>query len=159
MALEISPKLREKVEDYAQFHTHRWNRVLHGLAMPPIVLGLLSLLARWELGQAWSLTSGFVRLDGGILLWAAVVAWISILDRRVAFLFSIAGLSLYIIGRTIEWPVALVLFLIGWVLQLAGHYFFEKNRPAFAKNAQHLLVGPVWLFIKATGLWDLSRKP
>jgi len=42
------------------------------------------------------------------------------------------------------WRWALGLFLVGWVLQLAGHAI-EGNQPAFFRNPVYLLVGPLWL--------------
>ncbi len=29
----------------------------------------------------------------------------------------------------INWRWAIALFVIGWIIQFAGHYYFEKNRP------------------------------
>jgi uncharacterized membrane protein YGL010W len=37
------------------------------------------------------------------------------------------------------------MFVGGWALQFAGHYVFEKNKPAFYSDAYYLLVGPVWV--------------
>ncbi|MDQ5872777.1 MAG: DUF962 domain-containing protein, partial [Acidobacteriota bacterium] len=44
-----------------------------------------------------------------------------------------------------DWRVGLAAFVIGWVFQAIGHAVYEKNRPAFFKNLQHLLVGPLFL--------------
>ena len=37
------------------------------------------------------------------------------------------------------------LFATGWALQFAGHYMFEKNKPAFYSDPYYLLVGPAWV--------------
>jgi uncharacterized membrane protein YGL010W len=158
MSLEISPKLQHKIEQYASFHRNRWNQWIHFLGVPAITLSILSFASALEFGQAWSLTSGFVRLDGGVALWALVTTWLTLLDRKVGFLFSIAALALYILARAIPMPVAVALFVGGWVVQLIGHHQFEKNKPAFLQNLEQLLVGPVWMFLKMSGLWDLARK-
>ena len=44
-----------------------------------------------------------------------------------------------------DWRGGLAAFVIGWVFQAVGHAVYEKNRPAFFKNLQHLLVGPLFL--------------
>ena len=43
-----------------------------------------------------------------------------------------------------DWRWALVLFVVGWILQFVGH-FIEGNQPAFFRNPIYLLVGPLWL--------------
>src|SRR4029078_12956012 len=52
---------------------------------------------------------------------------------------------------TVSWPLfffywrwALLLFVVGWILQFVGHAI-EGNQPAFFKNPVYLLVGPLWL--------------
>ena len=41
------------------------------------------------------------------------------------------------------WPWAVGLFVFGWILQIAGH-FFEGKPPAFFSNPIYLLIGPIW---------------
>ena len=36
-------------------------------------------------------------------------------------------------------------FILGWVFQFIGHAVYEGKSPAFAKNAIHVLVGPMWI--------------
>lgn len=47
------------------------------------------------------------------------------------------------------------LFVVGWQLNIAGHLFFEKNRPAFAEDPLSFVVGPIWdakqLFARLAG--------
>lgn len=42
-----------------------------------------------------------------------------------------------------RWRWALALFVIGWVLQFAGHAI-EGNRPAFLRNPVYFFIGPWW---------------
>lgn len=32
-----------------------------------------------------------------------------------------------------------------WILQLIGHYKYEKKKPSFLTGVRHLVIGPVWL--------------
>jgi uncharacterized membrane protein YGL010W len=48
------------------------------------------------------------------------------------------------------WRWALVLFVIGWVLQFIGHYY-EKKPPEFLKDWRFLFVGLRWWFAKLRG--------
>jgi uncharacterized membrane protein YGL010W len=47
-----------------------------------------------------------------------------------------------------SWRWALVLFVVGWILQFVGHAI-EGNQPAFFRNPVYLLVGPLWLLKRA----------
>lgn len=53
------------------------------------------------------------------------------------------------------WGVAAGSFAVGWGLNIAGHMFFEKNRPAFEEDPLSFFAGPAWdvrqLFTKKKG--------
>src|SRR5688572_27129898 len=55
-----------------------------------------------------------------------------------------------------NWRWALVLFIVGWILQFVGHAI-EGNQPAFFRNPVYLLIGPLWLLRRAASLVGLSR--
>jgi hypothetical protein len=42
------------------------------------------------------------------------------------------------------WGVSAGAFAVGWGLNIAGHVFFEKNRPAFEQDPLSFFAGPVW---------------
>jgi uncharacterized membrane protein YGL010W len=65
---------------------------------------------------------------------------------------------------TISWPLflfkwrwALVLFVVGWLLQFAGHAI-EGNRPAFFQNPIYFLVGPWWFVRRAAEAIGFPRS-
>ncbi|SDN60838.1 Protein of unknown function [Paenibacillus sp. yr247] len=45
-----------------------------------------------------------------------------------------------------SWKFAVLLFVVGWILQFIGHAF-EGKKPSFFSNPIYLLVGPIW-FVK-----------
>ncbi|HEX2570280.1 MAG TPA: DUF962 domain-containing protein [Polyangia bacterium] len=45
-------------------------------------------------------------------------------------------------------PVGGAMFVGGWILQLIGHYVFEKHNPSFFNDPFYLLVGPIWVAIE-----------
>ena len=53
------------------------------------------------------------------------------------------------IGPRAALGAAAALFVLGWVFQFVGHLRYEHNRPAFARNLVHLIVGPLWIARKA----------
>lgn len=48
------------------------------------------------------------------------------------------------------WPVAVTLFIIGWVFQFIGHAF-ERKPPEFFRDWRFLFVGLRWWFVKMAG--------
>ena len=63
----------------------------------------------------------------------------------VAILMGLAGFAM----RSL-WMPALVIFIVGWVLQFIGHYF-EGEKPEFFKDWRFLFVGLRWWFAKLSG--------
>ena len=49
------------------------------------------------------------------------------------------------------WPIPLVLFVVGWILQFVGHYFEGKPRE-FYKDSRLLFVGLRWWWKKVLRL-------
>jgi uncharacterized membrane protein YGL010W len=58
------------------------------------------------------------------------------------------------------WRLGLALFVLGWVLLLAGHRI-EGNKPAFFQGPVYFLVGPLWVAreIKEHLFGRASRAP
>ena len=48
------------------------------------------------------------------------------------------------------WPLALGLFVLGWIFQFVGHYF-EGKPPEFVHDWRFLLVGLRWWLAKIRG--------
>jgi uncharacterized membrane protein YGL010W len=48
------------------------------------------------------------------------------------------------------WPIALGLFVAGWILQFVGHYF-EGRPPEFFRDWRFLFVGLRWWIKKFVG--------
>jgi uncharacterized membrane protein YGL010W len=65
-------------------------------------------------------------------------------------------LSLVIVFINGKWAV--ILFVVGWILQFIGHAI-EGNQPAFLKNPIYLLIGPWWLIRRATSALKLGKSP
>ena len=49
------------------------------------------------------------------------------------------------------WRIALLLFVVGWILQFVGHYF-EGKPPEFFKDYRFLFVGLRWWLKKVLGV-------
>ncbi len=62
------------------------------------------------------------------------------------------SLPLFVIAIFVQgfWPVPLVMFVVGWILQFVGH-FIERKPPEFFQDWRFLFVGLRWWFAKIRG--------
>ena len=142
----MSPQLKAHFADYAAFHATAGNQACHYVGIPLIVLTLFTFLTAAPLLSVAGLT-----LTLAEVLLAVVVLYYFSLDAALACLMLVLFAALDALGRQLPLPAALVLFVLGWGLQFAGHYVYEKKAPAFFRNLAHLLVGPLWIAAKAVG--------
>ena len=147
--METSPKVKPRLAayfvDYGRFHQTRGNELCHFVGIPLILLAILGLFGKLTFGP--ELTPE-LRLDAGILAWLGAGVWYFILDWRLGAPFSLVTLGFYFLGRAYSAPWLWAFFVLGWILQLVGHYRYEKKSPAFLKNIEHLLIGPLWVFAR-----------
>lgn len=129
-------RVDDLLSDYGAHHRTHGNLVCHAFGVTLIVFGILSLLAEIRVGP----------LTAGEILIAVVVLYYATLDLPLAGAMLAAFALLDLAARAVgDWKVGLAAFVVGWVFQAIGHAVYEKNRPAFFKNLQHLLVGPLFL--------------
>jgi uncharacterized membrane protein YGL010W len=143
---QMSPALTSHFADYGSFHRTPGNQACHYVGIPLIVLTLFTFLAAVPL-----LDAGRITLTLAELVLAGVVIYYFSLDAALAALMLVVFVLFDLLGRRLPLPLALALFVLGWALQFAGHYVWEKKSPAFFRNVTHLLVGPLWIAAKAVG--------
>jgi uncharacterized membrane protein YGL010W len=136
---------------YAAYHRDARNEATHAIGIPMIVLALVMWAAN-------------VRLAGPVdLAWvliAAVTVFYVTLSVRLGLVMAAVLAALYALGVWVlganGWT-ALGLFVGGWALQFLGHGF-EGKRPAFLKNATHLLIGPLWILERSLSAMGRDRS-
>jgi uncharacterized membrane protein YGL010W len=120
--------------EYGSYHRDKRNRLCHEIGIPLIVLGLTALLRLVHLGP----------VDLAMLILAGMALYYFRL-AGVAALGAVVALVLdYFISLWVSWPVAIGMFVAGWIFQFVGHAY-EGKSPAFLRNLQHLLIGPFWI--------------
>ena len=141
----MSPALRSHFADYGSFHATPGNKACHTVGIPLIYFSVIALLAHVPLARV----GGFaVTLAEPVVM--AVTLYYLRLDAALGVMMLVVSAVMAVVGRFVTVPAALALFVVGWVLQLVGHYVYEKKSPAFFRNVTHLLVGPLWILAKAT---------
>jgi uncharacterized membrane protein YGL010W len=76
--------------------------------------------------------------------------------NRLTHSFGIPMIVLSLPVVFFSWRWALLLFVVGWILQFVGHAI-EGNQPAFFRNPLYLLVGPLWLARRALSAVGLGK--
>lgn len=141
--------LKEQLAFYSSYHRNPYNILMHFLGIPTIVFSILLFLSIFQL----SYLSYIFNLS--TLFALAVLIYYFLLDIYLPLFVIIWITPLFLLIRTLhqfELPlifISIVLFVIGWVLQIIGHSVFEKNKPAFLDNLLQLLIGPLFITVEA----------
>jgi uncharacterized membrane protein YGL010W len=140
----------ELLTQYAAYHRDQRNIVSHFVGVPMIVFAIGALLSKpaftvegWLLSPAWlvfGLSAAWYLTRGSLLLGVAVSLAVGVL---VALGHQASG------GGTAGWlGWGLSFFVVGWLIQFAGHWY-EGKKPAFFDDVLGLLVGPMFLTAEA----------
>ncbi len=140
LALSEGSRLKRQFDEYDSYHRHPVNKRLHYVGVPLIMAGLLGLLSKWLIVHV----SGHP-LDAGFLLWGAASVYYLVLSGRLGMAFSGLAFLIFLGARELSLGWLFGLFAGGWIIQGVGHVRYEKRSPAFLKNLEHLLIGPLWL--------------
>jgi uncharacterized membrane protein YGL010W len=139
------PNLAILLADYGVYHRDPRNRRTHYLGVPAIAYAVLIPPALVEftpfgfpVGLDWIIVAAFVlfylsldlRLGIMLAVLLTLLAWAAETTTRL----GVSG-SLVLAG---------VVFVLGWVLQIFGH-FLEGNRPALLTNLFQIVVAPIYL--------------
>jgi len=152
--------LAELLTVYNRFHQNKMTKITHYIGVPLIIYSLLVLLG-WvhirvpnvfDMPLAWLLTIlviiYYLFLD---LLIGAALGVVFVLLNVIATLSS---------GNSPSWlslQLFLYPFIIGWIIQLVGH-FFEKKKPAFTQGFGQMIVAPIYLMTELFFCFGYKQK-
>jgi uncharacterized membrane protein YGL010W len=150
----MSPTLTRLFIEYADAHQHPTNRLTHKVAIPMIVFHILAMLD-WV--TLWKFPSSGFPVTLALVAYAVAVGWYLRMSVKLGLIMAALFALCFPLARiTPAWAVV-VLAVVGWVIQLAGHVVWEKRSPAFLTNLVQALVGPVFFVAVLTGDWRSER--
>lgn len=135
--------LQQKIADFARYHESRGNRVCHYIGIPLITIAVLGVLAAVDC--TFTVSERTIHCDLAIGLLIITLLYDLALSRSIAAGVFITGLAAYVVAKNLPPIILGALFFAGWVMQITGHRYFERNNPAFFDNLLHLFIGPRWL--------------
>src|SRR4051794_1983444 len=118
--------------DYSASHTHRTNKLLHWVCVPPIVLSIMGLLWSLPVPQVFAEHSPW--LNWATIAAAVTVVYYVALSPALALGAALSFLVLLWVTRWLTglpwplWVASLAIFVIAWIGQFIGHGI-EGKRP------------------------------
>ncbi len=140
--------LNDWLAEYGNSHRNPVNKGLHWVCVPLIMLALLGLL--WSISAPAGLVRRLPALNWASIAAVLALGYYATLSPRLALgmlpilafmLMTVAGLATLPVPL---WQTCLAIFAVAWAGQFVGHAI-EGQRPSFFKDAQFLLIGPLWL--------------
>ena len=145
------------LEEYGSSHKNKINKLIHWICVPAIFFSIVALIWSIPLGPLENLKIN----DYQYINWATialvfvVVYYIKLSPLLTIGMIIFSTFCLYvtnylenlIFNGKIEfqlWLIALIIFVISWIIQFIGHEI-EGKKPSFLKDVQFLLIGPAWL--------------
>lgn len=158
------------VAGYASYHQDFRNKLTHFVGIPVLMVATIYILSvpSFRFGgevAGLSVSLALVSYAFSILVWFAfdppfalilAVVFAPFLWLCIDWTDHAAGLN-PIFGMPANLAVFLLLFIVGWGLQLLGHYF-EGKRPAFVDNLLQGFMGPTFLVYEVAVKLGLRKE-
>ncbi len=139
--------VEEQLSNYKSVHFNKRNIVTHFVGIPLIIWAVTVLLSLNTF--TIELTNTHISFTPAIIFFTITLLYYFKLHLKLALgmLFYIA-INLYLASLVSVMEnaitIAIVVFVVGWVLQFIGH-IFEKAKPAFVDDLMGLVIGPLFL--------------
>tara|TARA_Y100000590_G_scaffold414376_1_gene511202 strand:- start:3 stop:461 length:459 start_codon:yes stop_codon:yes gene_type:complete len=132
------------LSEYNKYHKNKINKLIHWICVPAIMLSLFGLLStlNFNIGNYQAnVLNIFVIFSLLFYLRLSISLTIGMLSISIIFIFLINNIN-HLLNNSIYYYIAI--FIIAWIGQFIGHQI-EGKKPAFFKDLQFLLIGPLWL--------------
>ncbi|WED42902.1 DUF962 domain-containing protein [Legionella cardiaca] len=154
----------EQAQFYAKYHQKPITLYTHLAGVPLIIFSLMIFLGFFHLIVPGLLDTTFASIATVVLL-----IYYFLLNWRLALVLTPILICLLWIAEAISWAgptrgalwTFIITFILGWALQLAGHYI-EGKRPALMDNFWQALIAPLYitaeLFFKGGRMQTLKNQ-
>ena len=142
--------IHEWNDEYSIYHKNKTNKIIHWICIPLIMFSLLGLLSKINIIKL-DTDSIFYSIRGLEVFIIIAIGYYLKISKSLAIGMSLITLFFVLIIESInrndeimQIYLYLGIFIISWVGQFIGHKI-EGKKPAFFKDLQFLLIGPLWL--------------
>lgn len=139
--------VEEQLSNYKSVHFNKRNIVTHFVGIPLIIWAVTVLLSLNTF--TIELTNTNITLTPAIIFFTITLLYYFKLHLKLALgMLVYVAINLYLASLVSVMEnaltIAIVVFVVGWVLQFIGH-IFEKAKPAFLDDLMGLVIGPLFL--------------
>ncbi|QYJ94817.1 DUF962 domain-containing protein [Shewanella spartinae] len=150
----------EQLSTYKSVHLNPTNIETHFVGIPLIIWSAFVMLNTIPF-SLYSFGSTGLELNVAVLFACAVLIYYFALHAKLAlglvlFILPVLYTSFLVSRMEQAWPIAIGVFVIGWIFQLIGHKY-EKAKPAFIDDLNQLLIGPFFLMAELYFMLGLER--
>jgi uncharacterized membrane protein YGL010W len=139
---------KERMAGYAAYHKHPKNKFTHLFGVPIVFWSPIIALNWIRIPMAG------IEIPLGFIIYAGFMIWYFTLDLQLAVIMTILTIPVaYAFDAIARMPfsesitIFIALSVIGWAIQLVGHYF-EGRRPALVDNLLQSLMGPLFVVLE-----------
>lgn len=146
---------------YHQQHRNNTNKLLHQIGIPAIIFGAFMLL-NWvnlDFGTVWKISFAWLVLILGAVYYFMLGIY-KLASATTVIMIIVLFFAAWVAGpypTVFSGVLFLILFFGGWGLLFAGHGI-EKNKPAFMKSIEQILVAPLFLVLSLMQVCGLEKK-
>ena len=132
--------------EYSQYHKNKTNKLIHWVCVPMIMFTLFGLLSLINYSiYNINILQIFIILSLLFYLRLSISLSIGMLIISILFYYITTNIiSTIFLNKGQLLIIYIGIFTIAWIGQFIGHKI-EGEKPAFFKDLQFLLIGPVWL--------------
>lgn len=146
-------KIDSLLNQYAESHQTKFNKVVHYFCVPAIFFSLIGLISMIPTGNILtSIVPSYLApfMHFGTLF--IIVGSLYYLKLSLPLFFGMLIFSILVLAGIYQiqvsniipfWIVMVGIFVLAWIIQLIGHKH-EGKKPSFIKDLQFLMVGPAW---------------
>ena len=136
--------------EYALYHKNKTNKLIHWICIPLIMFSLFGLLSLIQ-PFTFVINEGTYKITVlGLFIILAILYYLKLSKSLAIGMLFVSMLFLTIIEAMSSLDknqlllIYISIFILAWIGQFIGHKI-EGKKPAFFKDLQFLLIGPLWL--------------
>jgi uncharacterized membrane protein YGL010W len=146
------------MESYGAYHKDPRNKLTHYFGVPLVTFALFEFLGwfRFVLTPNLPITVATIFFVGVLIYYLRLDSIVALI--QLPFTLTLLWLADWAARLPVGWSlfVFLTTFVLGWILQLAGHAI-EGRRPALADNILQVFNAPLFLTVEALARFGLRR--
>jgi uncharacterized membrane protein YGL010W len=156
----VMKTVEEQLSNYKSVHFNQRNIMTHFVGVPLIIWAVTVLLSLHTF--TFELEESTINYTPAMIFFTITLLYYFKLHLKLALgMLVYIAINLYLASLVVAMDgvlwVAIIVFIIGWILQFIGH-IYEKAKPAFLDDLMGLVIGPFFLMAEVYFALGLEQK-